>query len=156
MALVDATVTRILDADGNRHEVGPHDEFFFFNFRSDRGRELSHALIDEDFAEFDRGNWVPKRNLTTMTVYEAHHPTHVIFAPHDVEYPMARAISDPTLAQRSLGTLLILDHISQVKLAGLSYVYLGYWVKDSPKMAYKGRFRPLEVQQGPLGWRRLD
>jgi arginine-tRNA-protein transferase len=52
--------------------------------------------------------------------------------------------------------LLILDHISQVKLAGLSYVYLGYWVKDSPKMAYKGRFRPLDVQRGPLGWRRLD
>jgi arginyl-tRNA--protein-N-Asp/Glu arginylyltransferase len=60
------------------------------------------------------------------------------------------------LASRGLGNLLILDHINQVKMAGLSYVYLGYWVKDSPKMAYKGRFRPLEVQRGPLGWRRLE
>ena len=41
-------------------------------------------------------------------------------------------------------------------MAGLGYVYLGYWVQDSPKMAYKGQFRPLEVQRGPLGWRRLD
>jgi leucyl-tRNA---protein transferase len=69
---------------------------------------------------------------------------------------MVYSFFDPNLAPRSLGTMLILDHISQVRLAGLSYVYLGYWVKDSPKMAYKGRFRPLEVQQGPLGWRRLE
>jgi arginine-tRNA-protein transferase len=69
---------------------------------------------------------------------------------------MVYSIYDPDLGSRGLGNLLILDHISQVKLAGLSYVYLGYWVKDSPKMAYKGRFRPLEVQRGPLGWRRLD
>lgn len=61
----------------------------------------------------------------------------------------------PDMKRRGLGNLLILDHISQVRLAGLDYVYLGYWVKDSPKMAYKGRFRPLEVQQGPLGWRRF-
>lgn len=69
---------------------------------------------------------------------------------------MVYSFYDPDLGTRSLGTLLILDHISQVKLAGLSYVYLGYWVKESPKMAYKGRFRPLEVQKGPLGWRRHD
>jgi len=69
---------------------------------------------------------------------------------------MVYSFFDPALRQRGLGNLLILDHISQVKLAGLSYVYLGYWVKDSPKMAYKGRFHPLEVQRGPLGWRRLD
>jgi len=62
----------------------------------------------------------------------------------------------PEMRKRSLGNLLIPDHDRQVRLAGLSYVYLGYWVQDSPKMAYKGQFRPLEVQRGPLGWRRLD
>jgi arginine-tRNA-protein transferase len=69
---------------------------------------------------------------------------------------MVYSFFDPAMSRHSLGNLLILDHISQVKMAGLSYVYLGYWVKDSPKMAYKGQFRPLEVQSGPLGWRRLD
>ncbi|MHB1109219.1 MAG: arginyltransferase [Devosia sp.] len=69
---------------------------------------------------------------------------------------MVYSFFDPELKDRGFGNLLILDHISQVKLAGLSYVYLGYWVKDSPKMAYKSRFRPLEVQRGPLGWRRLE
>jgi leucyl-tRNA---protein transferase len=69
---------------------------------------------------------------------------------------MVYSFYDPDLAHRSLGTFLILDHIDQVRSAGLGYVYLGYWVKDSPKMAYKAEYRPLEVQKGPLGWCPLD
>ncbi|KKB84014.1 arginyl-tRNA-protein transferase [Devosia limi DSM 17137] len=69
---------------------------------------------------------------------------------------MVYSFYDPDLAHRSLGTFLILDHIQQVRSAGLGYVYLGYWVKDSPKMAYKAEYRPLEVQKGPLGWCPLD
>ena len=69
---------------------------------------------------------------------------------------MVYSFYEPTLSHLSLGTFLILDHISQVKQAGLRYVYLGYWVKDSPKMAYKAQYQPLEVQRGPLGWVRLD
>ncbi|MGB3028120.1 arginyltransferase [Paradevosia shaoguanensis] len=69
---------------------------------------------------------------------------------------MVYSFYDPDMANRGFGNLLILDHISQVCKQGLDYVYLGYWVKDSPKMAYKAAFRPLEVQKGPLGWRPLD
>lgn len=58
----------------------------------------------------------------------------------------------PDLDHRSLGTFMILDHIDRVRRNGLGYVYLGYWVKDSPKMAYKTGFAPLEVQRGPQGW----
>lgn len=69
---------------------------------------------------------------------------------------MVYSFYDPQMAHRSLGTYLILDHIQQVRSAGLDYVYLGYWVKDSPKMAYKADYRPLDVQRGSLGWARLD
>lgn len=69
---------------------------------------------------------------------------------------MVYSFYDPDLAHRSMGTFLILDHIGQVRSAGLDYVYLGYWVKDSPKMAYKGDYRPLEVQRGSLGWTLLE
>jgi len=69
---------------------------------------------------------------------------------------MVYSFYDPDLAHRSLGTYLILDHIERVRASGFGYVYLGYWVKDSPKMAYKADYRPLEVQKGPLGWRPLE
>ena len=54
-----------------------------------------------------------------------------------------------------LGNFIIMDHIIRAREAGLPFVYLGYWVKGSPRMEYKTRYRPLEVL-GPAGWRRLE
>ncbi|OYY77292.1 MAG: arginyltransferase [Sphingomonas sp. 28-62-20] len=50
-----------------------------------------------------------------------------------------------------LGNLIIIDHIRRARALGLPYVYLGYWVKGSDRMAYKTRYRPIEVL-GPSGW----
>ena len=54
-----------------------------------------------------------------------------------------------------LGTYIILDHIVRAARAGLPYVYLGYWVESSKRMAYKAKFRPLE-RLGPDGWRKFE
>lgn len=54
-------------------------------------------------------------------------------------------------ARPGLGNFIILDHILRARAAGLPYVYLGYWVKGSDRMAYKTRYRPIEVL-GPNGW----
>ena len=62
---------------------------------------------------------------------------------------------DPTLTRRSLGSFVILDNVVQAQTVGLAYVYLGYWVSGSVKMAYKARFNPLEVLK-PGGWRLLS
>jgi len=58
-------------------------------------------------------------------------------------------------ARKGLGTFIILDHIVRAARAGLPYVYLGYWVEGSNRMAYKTGFRPLE-RLGRDGWRRMD
>ena len=58
-------------------------------------------------------------------------------------------------ARPGLGSLIILDHILRARAAGLPYVYLGYWVKQSPRMAYKTRYRPIEML-GPRGWTLLS
>lgn len=58
---------------------------------------------------------------------------------------------DPDETRRSLGSFIILDHVVQAQEAGLPYVYLGYWVPGSDKMAYKARFSPLEILK-PGGW----
>lgn len=56
--------------------------------------------------------------------------------------------------RQGLGNFIIMDHILRARDAGLPYVYLGYWVKGSARMAYKTRYQPLEVL-GPAGWRRM-
>ncbi|MBB4155361.1 arginine-tRNA-protein transferase [Sphingomonas jinjuensis] len=53
-----------------------------------------------------------------------------------------------------LGNVIIMDHITRARDLGLPYLYLGYWVKGSQRMAYKVRYRPIEVL-GPAGWRPL-
>jgi arginyl-tRNA--protein-N-Asp/Glu arginylyltransferase len=50
-----------------------------------------------------------------------------------------------------LGNFVILWLIEYARAQNLPYVYLGYWIEESPKMAYKVRFRPLEAL-GPQGW----
>lgn len=54
-----------------------------------------------------------------------------------------------------LGNFIIMDHILRARGASLDYVYLGYWVKGSERMAYKTRYRPIEVL-GPNGWTPFD
>jgi arginine-tRNA-protein transferase len=68
---------------------------------------------------------------------------------------MVYSFFEPDVAHRSLGTLMILDHIERARKMGLAYVYLGYWVPRSRKMDYKGRFLPQERLLGQ-GWVRSE
>lgn len=69
-------------------------------------------------------------------------------------FSMVYSFFHPGLSPRSLGTFMILDHVREAQKLGLSYIYLGYWVRDCHKMRYKQRFQPLEILTGN-GWHRM-
>jgi 2,3-bisphosphoglycerate-independent phosphoglycerate mutase len=94
--VVPTVVTNPGGPDGMRDG----DVFLFANFRSDRGRQLTHALSDSDFTGFDRSKVVAGTcQVITMTRYEVGLPVEVLFEPHDVVNPLARVIADAGLAQ---------------------------------------------------------
>lgn len=68
---------------------------------------------------------------------------------------MVYSFFEPEQGTRSLGTFMILDHIARARRMGLPYCYLGYWVRGSRKMDYKGSFLPQE-RLTPEGWARVD
>lgn len=52
---------------------------------------------------------------------------------------------DPEEESRSLGRFAILWQIERCREKGLPYVYLGYWIRECRKMAYKADYQPLEI-----------
>lgn len=52
---------------------------------------------------------------------------------------------DPELSQRSLGVFAVLWQIEHARQHQVPHVYLGYWIKECRKMAYKIGYRPIEL-----------
>lgn len=53
---------------------------------------------------------------------------------------------DPHLPGSSLGTYGILWQVQQCLSLRLPHLYLGYWIKECPSMAYKSNFSPIETR----------
>ncbi len=61
---------------------------------------------------------------------------------------------EPDLSKRGLGTFGVLTQLRLAEEMGLPYLYLGYWIADSGKMAYKRDYQPIEgLSEGQ--WKRL-
>jgi arginyl-tRNA--protein-N-Asp/Glu arginylyltransferase len=56
--------------------------------------------------------------------------------------------------KRGLGSVIVMWLVEHARARGRPYVYLGYWIEECRKMAYKIRFMPIEAL-GPDGWREL-
>ena len=54
---------------------------------------------------------------------------------------------DPDIPGRGLGVFAILWQLKEIRRLGLEFLYLGYWIRECPKMAYKTDYRPLEALQ---------
>ena len=75
--------------------------------------------------------------------------------PLDDGLSLVYSFFNPEFAKDSPGKFIILWHLEEAKRRGLPYVYLGYWIEESHKMAYKASFQPLETHSTE-GWKKLN
>jgi 2,3-bisphosphoglycerate-independent phosphoglycerate mutase len=78
--------------------IDPDEPILFFNFRSDRARQLTAACALEEFDNFDR-NGICLKKLACMTEYNATFPLPVLFPTRLPEQILAEVISEAGLAQ---------------------------------------------------------
>lgn len=78
--------------------IAKDDPVLFFNFRSDRVRQLSAAFGLVDFDDFDRGG-LCLDNVSCMTEYDARYPFPVLFPPQVPDQVLAQVLSDSGLRQ---------------------------------------------------------
>ncbi|CAN5689062.1 2,3-bisphosphoglycerate-independent phosphoglycerate mutase [soil metagenome] len=105
--------TRIMPWGSDGGWIADGDEAIFFNFRSDRSRQLTQALAGGDPVPFGREG-VPgiPMSMTTMTRYEADLPVAVAYPPKDVSNPVARVVSEADLTQLHIAETEKYPHVT--------------------------------------------
>ena len=90
----------VLEEDGKPvATVDDGDSIIVFNFRSDRPRQIVHAIADPEFDGFKRRTVRHDLDVVTMTEYQEGLPVHVAFQPENVDVPLARVVSEAGKAQ---------------------------------------------------------
>lgn len=109
--------------------VGPGDAVIFFNFRSDRARQLTEAFVLPGFHHFKR-DYLADLFFVTMTEYEKDVPVAVAFPPQTVEHSLAKVLSDQGLRQL---------HVAETE----KYAHVTFFFNGGREEAWPGEERVL-------------
>jgi len=104
------------------------DGVLMINFRSDRAREITTALGDESFSEFERE--FKKPHIVTMTQYDASFPYPVLFAKEPPANTLAEVISKANLRQL---------HTAETE----KYAHVTFFLNGGVETPYEGESRVL-------------
>lgn len=123
------------------------DEQYALYLTYQSGRHRGGAMAESSFEETERfllASWNDVRFLEMRLNQELVALAVTDFQPQSLSavYTFFR----PDMRKRSLGSYAILQQIARARQLGKRWLYLGYWIPESRKMAYKSVFRPIEVR----------
>lgn len=110
--------------------IADDDVVIFMNFRPDRARQLTSALVEPDFSGFERHHWPRLADFVTTTEYAANLPVHVAFPPESIH--------------RSLGDYLAALGKTQLRIAETEkYAHVTFFFSGGREEPYPGEERIL-------------
>jgi 2,3-bisphosphoglycerate-independent phosphoglycerate mutase len=112
--------------------IRPGDAVLSFNFRPDRMRQLTVALADRRFGEFDRDGAQPVQRFATMTQYEEDWTYPVVFPPHRPEVTLAKLLADGGMRQLHVAETEKYPHVTYFFNGGEEHPYPGETHKMVP------------------------
>ena len=120
----------IAPAGSQRVRIEDGDSVIFFNFRPDRARQLTHALVDDEFAGFERSRRVADLHMATFTEYESGLPVHVAYPSDEVRDTLGEVVSAHGLRQ---------FHVAETE----KYAHVTYFINGGREAPLPGEDRLL-------------
>jgi len=113
------------------------DELIFFNFRNDRTRQLSAALVYDQFEHFERGIGFQPINLTCMTYYDGKLESPIAYSPNRPEITLGSLVSEAGYKQLHCAETEKYPHVTFFFNGGREHCFVGEErsLIDSPKVA---------------------
>jgi 2,3-bisphosphoglycerate-independent phosphoglycerate mutase len=109
---------------GEEGRIRDGDSVLFFNFRPDRARQMTRALAEPGFSEFDRGE-APKIHYATLTSYQEDWDYPVAFPPDRPEVTLASVLEDAGLAQLHVAETEKYAHVTYFFNGGEEHPHTG-------------------------------
>ena len=122
------TPISIAERPEDRVRLEDNDVVVFFNFRPDRARQLSRALVDADFNDFERKRVVKKLHVVTFAEYDPLLGVPVAFPKSNVKNSLAEVISDAGLTQ---------FHVAETE----KYAHVTYFLNGGREEPFEGEDR---------------
>lgn len=118
----------IASSPHDRIRLEDNDVVIFFNFRPDRARQLSHALLDADFSDFERKRVIKNLHMVTFTEYDKTLGVPVIFPKDDTRETLAEIVSESGASQ---------FHIAETE----KYAHVTYFINGGREEPFAGEDR---------------
>lgn len=131
--------------------VAFHDEHYMLYSAYQKSRHSEEKVNDDEKQEQDEAeqyrNFLCQTNVESVMIEFREADELKMVSVIDLVSDGISAVYtfyDTTNSKASYGTYNVLWQIEWANILNLPYLYLGYWIKDSQKMAYKQNFKPLE------------
>lgn len=110
--------------------ISSNDSVIFFNFRSDRMRQLVNSFTLPDFNKFERGVYLKNLKAVTMVEYDKALPVEIAFPPEMVTKPLAAVLAEAGVKQL---------HIAETE----KYAHVTFFLNGGREEAFTGETRIL-------------
>ena len=106
------STTAIVDENNASIQLDTEDSIVFMNFRADRAREISRAITEEGFTEFERNQGPHKGFFATLTEYSSDFDYPAAYPPIDVKNGLGEVLSNQGLTQLRLAETEKYAHVT--------------------------------------------
>ncbi len=117
--------------------IKDNDGVVFFNFRPDRARQITRALVDKKFPHFYRGEFPPRLHFVCFTQYDITIPAPIAFPPDNLDQTLGEVLSREGMRQLRIAETEKYAHVTFFFNGGVEKPYPGEdrILIPSPKVA---------------------